>query len=477
MTIWLHWFASDALGILTVAPVLIGAAAAARGHPPPNEVVEGAVALFAIMLTSTVVIFLPRHPYASVVPIVLLFPLLLWVAARCQPVFSAGAAFIIALTIVWTTTFGVGFFGDPELAIEDRTLGAQASILTTSLCTLVLAALFAERRRQEAALRESAARLEKALAAGAVIAFEWDARTGSSHRSQNASNLLGYDPQSPISADRFLRLVHPDDRARFYSHIRSVRPDRPSYAVTFRMIRSDAREMWLEETATAEFDAAGNCLQIKGLTRDITKGKRAEEHQRALVAELDHRVKNVLARVGVVAMHTRERSGSIEEFIQALDSRIQSMAAAHELLSHGNWRGVRLADLVRYQLAPYATDANTTTGGPEIVLNAAATEAVGMVLHELVTNAVKYGALSTFKGRVSVHWQQHNSGNARIGLTILWRETGGPVTSAPSESGYGISLICELIPHELGGIVDLSFSPEGVSCKIEIPHRQLGRSA
>ena len=146
--------------------------------------------------------------------------------------------------------------------------------------------------------------------------------------------------------------------------------------------------MWLEETATAEFDAAGSCLRIKGLTRDITKGKRAEEHQRALVAELDHRVKNVLARVGVVAMHTRERSGTIDEFIQALDSRIQSMAVAHELLSHGNWRGVRLADLVRHQLAPYATDANTTTGGPEIVLNAAATEAVGMVLHELVTNAV-----------------------------------------------------------------------------------------
>jgi len=100
-----------------------------------------------------------------------------------------------------------------------------------------------------------------------------------------------------------------------------------------------------------------------------------------------------------------------------------------------------------------------------------------MVLHELVTNAVKYGALSTPEGRVSVSWEYRTGGDATLGLTILWRETGGPFASAPCKSGYGISLICELIPHELGGAVDLSFPPEGVSCIIEIPHRQLGHSA
>ena len=100
------------------------------------------------------------------VPIALLFPLLLWLAARCRPVFAAAAAFVVALTIVWTTTFGIGYFGDPDLPIEDRIVGAQAGILTTSLCTLVLAALFAERRHQEAALREGATRLEEALRPG-----------------------------------------------------------------------------------------------------------------------------------------------------------------------------------------------------------------------------------------------------------------------------------------------------------------------
>src|SRR6266705_1913882 len=266
LTIWQHWFASDALGMVTVAPLLIGLAAAARDPPPQSEVIEGALALVAITVTSALVIFLPRESWATVVPIALLFPLLLWLAARCRPAFAAAAAFIVALTIVWTTTFGIGYFGDPNLPIADRVLGAQAGILTTSLCTFVLAALFAERRRHEAALSEGAARLQEALTAGAVTAFEWDARTGSSHRSENAAKILGYDPQAPFTATHFLSRIHAADRARFEAHVRSVRPDSPSYAVTFRVTRPDGQEMWLEETATAQFDAVGNRVRIKGLT-------------------------------------------------------------------------------------------------------------------------------------------------------------------------------------------------------------------
>src|SRR5947208_4835787 len=206
LTIWQHWFASDALGMVTVAPLLIGLAAAARDPPPQSEVIEGALALVAITVTSALVIFLPRESWATVVPIALLFPLLLWLAARCRPAFAAAAAFIVALTIVWTTTFGIGYFGDPDLPIGDRILGAQAGILTTSLCTLVLAALFAERRQQEAALGEGAARLEEALAAGAVMAFEWDGRTDLSHHSENAAKLLGRDSQEPLTTARFLEL-------------------------------------------------------------------------------------------------------------------------------------------------------------------------------------------------------------------------------------------------------------------------------
>ena len=470
LTIWQHWFASDALGIVTVAPLLIGIAAAVRDPPPPNETFEGAVALAAITVTSTLAIFLPRVSFATIVPLALVFPLLLWLAARCRPAFAAAAAFVVALTIVWTTTFGIGYFGDPDLPISDRIVGAQAGILTTSLCTLVLVALFAERRQQEAALRDSATRLEQALTAGAVIAFEWDAGTGLSRRSENAASILGYALQGPQTTAGLLALIHPDDRAHFKAHVTGVRPDKPSYAVTFRVTPPDGKEMWLEETATAEFDAAGKCVRIKGLTRDITERKRADEHQRWLVAELDHRVKNVLARVGVVAMYTRQGSSTMDEYVQTLDQRIQSMAAAHQLLSQGSWQGVRVADIVRCQLAPYATDANTTICGPDVMLSAPATEALGMVLHELVTNASKYGALSVPNGRVSVDWECRQNGDAATDLlAIMWRETGGPPVSNRSRDGYGTSLISGLIPHELGGTVELVFSPDGVNCKIAIP--------
>jgi PAS domain S-box-containing protein len=471
LTTWEHWFASDALGIVTVAPLLIGVAAAMRDPPPRRELMEGITALALLSVMSGLVIFLPREPWASEVSIALLFPLLLWLAARCRPVFAAAAAFIVALTVVWTTTFGIGYFGDPSLPIGERILVAQAGILGASLCAFVLAALFAERRRNEAALREGEARLQEALTAGAVTAFEWDVRTGSSRRSANAAQILGFDQQRTFTAPHFLARVHPDDRARFKALVYGVRPDSPSYAVTFRFIRPDGREVWLEETSRAEFDAAGRYVRLKGLTLDVTERKRAEEHQDMLTAELDHRVKNVLARVAAVAMQTRQGSNSMDEFVQALNGRIQSMADAHTLLSQNRWHGVGLADLVHRQLAAYATNANTTVGGPDITLTAAATQAVAMVLQELATNAVKYGALSTPRGRVSVSWERRPGADAAP-LTIVWRELGGPATAAPTRMGYGTNLIRDLIPHELGGTVDLAFAPDGVYCTIEIP---LGR--
>jgi PAS domain S-box-containing protein len=469
-TIWHHWFASDALGIVTVAPLLIGLAASAREPPPRAELIEGTLALVVIAMMSGLVIFLPREPWATVVPIALLFPVLLWVSARCRPVFASAASFIVALTIVWTTTFGIGYFGDASFPVTERILAAQAGILTASLCAFVLAALFAERRQSEAALMEGEARLQEALMAGAVTAFEWDVRTGASRRSGNAPQILGFNAQQTFTATEFLAGVHPDDRARFKALVYGVRPDRPSYAVTFRFIRPDGKEVWLEETSKAEFDAAGHYLRLKGLTLDITQRKRAEEHQDWLIAELDHRVKNVLARVAVVAMFTREGSSSMDEFAQALNRRIQSMADAHALLSRSRWRGVSLADLVHRQLAPYATNANTTIGGPDVTLTASATQAVAMVLHELVTNAVKYGALSTPDGRVSVRWELRQ--DARTLVVIEWRELGGPAIMAPIQSGYGTSLIRDLIPHELGGTVDLMFAGDGACCRVEIPADQ-----
>jgi PAS domain S-box-containing protein len=472
-TIWYHWFSSDALGIVTTAPILIGLASYARDPPPRTEVIEGLSALAALTVLACIVIFLPRQSWATVVPLVSLFPLLLWLAARCRPVFSAGAAFIVTLTIVWTTTFGIGIFGDARFPMAERLLWAQAAILAVALCAFVLAALFAERREHERELTESEARLQEALTAGAVTAFDWDIRSGLSRRSGNAAQILGFDSKERFGAARFLDRVHPEDRLQFKTIVRGVSAGSPSYAATFRYQRPDGQEVWLEETAKAEFDGAGHFVRLRGLTVDVTERKHAQTRQDLLIAELDHRVKNVLARVAVVARRTREGSSSMADFVRALDGRIHSMAAAHSLLSQSRWQGVGLADLVRDQLAPYATDVNAKINGPNIVLTAAATQSLAMVLHELVTNAAKYGALSAPDGQVSVSWERFSGEAEPPKLIMIWRETGGPLAAAPLESGFGTNLIRDLIPHELGGTVDLSFGTEGLCCTIEVPVERL----
>ena len=163
LTIWQHWFASDALGIITVAPLIVEFASATRQPPLRRGFLEGAAALVVLFVLSGFVVFLPQGLWGTVVPIALLFPMLLWLGARCHPVFAAAAAFIVALTIVLTTTFGIGIFGDARFPIDERILGAQASILAVSLCVFVLAALFAERRLHETVLVASGTRLQEAL--------------------------------------------------------------------------------------------------------------------------------------------------------------------------------------------------------------------------------------------------------------------------------------------------------------------------
>jgi signal transduction histidine kinase len=161
LTVWHHWFLSDAIGIVTVAPLLIGLFAALRDPPPPNEISEGAAMLVLLVIASGIIVLLPREPWMAVLPAGLFFPLLLWVTARCRPVFAAAAAFVVTLMLVWTTTFGIGILGDPTIPVTERIIVAQASILTASFCALVLAALFAERKANEVHLAHSNMMLER----------------------------------------------------------------------------------------------------------------------------------------------------------------------------------------------------------------------------------------------------------------------------------------------------------------------------
>lgn len=155
LTIWNHWLTSNVPGIVAVAPLLIGLVSTVRHPPPRREIVEGVVALVGLIALSGLMVFLPREPWTVVALVALLFPLLLWLGARCRPVFAAAAAFIVAVTIVWTTTFSIGMFDERNFPVAERAPVAQAAILAMSLCAIVLASLFSERRASEERLTRS----------------------------------------------------------------------------------------------------------------------------------------------------------------------------------------------------------------------------------------------------------------------------------------------------------------------------------
>jgi integral membrane sensor domain MASE1 len=174
-TIWQHWFASDAVGIVTVAPLIIGVAAAGRQAPTRSELIEGTAALVTLAVMTGIIIWLPERLWETVVPITWLFPSLMWLAARCRPIFAAAGALMVSLAVVCTIIFGVGHFGETSLPIDERILQAQAVIVIVAIGALVLAALFAERRESEARLARSNAMFErerdsKLMSAQAIVA-------------------------------------------------------------------------------------------------------------------------------------------------------------------------------------------------------------------------------------------------------------------------------------------------------------------
>jgi two-component sensor histidine kinase len=273
--------------------------------------------------------------------------------------------------------------------------------------------------------------------------------------------------------------VYPEDLER-YDELRChvFREQRREYGAEYRIVRATGEIRWIEARCFVAYRADGRPLRVVGVNIDITDRKRAEEHQRMLVAELDHRVKNVLATVSAIASRSQDGHITGEEFVASLAGRIQSMAATHELLSRRQWKGVSLRGLVRRELAPYATLTNTDINGPDLTLTPDAGQAVSMVLHELTTNAAKHGALSDPNGRVCIRWYRVRNGNADPRVCIEWRETGGPAVRTPRKSGYGMEVIRDLIPYELAGTVDLVFASEGVRCDLNIPvANPSGRSA
>ena len=333
-------------------------------------------------------------------------------------------------------------------------------------------ALLNQARQREADLVASEARLRMAQTRTGVGIWDRDMRSNAVTWTPELEEIYGLEAGSVKAYSDFSDRVHPDD----IENLEACRDDairkRERYLHEFRIIRPSGEVRWVLVTGSAIYDQiTGEPIRLLGNNVDITERKRAEERQKTLMAELDHRVKNVLARVAMLAASTRKESTTIDKYVSSLQGRIQSMAVAHSLLSQSGWQNVGLAALVGRQLEPYASGSNVAIKGEEIVLGAAAIQAVAMVLHELVTNAAKYGALSVPDGQICITWDMEKVGRGTK-LLFEWRELCGPAVQPDVPTGYGTSLIRDLIPYELGGTVDLLFTLDGVSCKIELTLEQ-----
>ncbi len=195
----------------------------------------------------------------------------------------------------------------------------------------------------------------------------------------------------------------------------------------------------------------------------------------SLTRELNHRVKNTLANVLSIVSLTRRRSRSIDDFAEGLTGRIRALSATHDLLSQRDWSDALLSEVVTSELAPYLdpTDSHADLEGPDVALAPNDALSLGLALHELATNAAKYGALSTPNGRVSIKWRLTGEDVCEV----EWKESGGPPVKAPERRGFGLDLIEKIVSHELKAAVEMDFAPDGVHCRLKVPVRDPGTFA
>lgn len=287
----------------------------------------------------------------------------------------------------------------------------------------------------------------------------WDARVRS---------LFGVAADQPLNFQSYLDRVHPGDVAALQAAYEGALEGRyrGDYKVEHRVVHEDGTVRWVRGAGRVLFDRGGEPVRVLGTAQDITDEVVARERQALLLGELNHRVKNNLAAVQAMASQTfRATQGDPAAFRDAFQGRLFSMSRAHDLLTRRRWEDAELDDVVQAALAPFKAAAITVKGEagdcrlpPQLAVD------LVMVLHELATNAAKYGALSSAHGRVVLDWRRLSDGAIRLS----WAEAGGPTVAAPSREGFGTRLVRSVLrPHR--GSADLRFPPEGVRCELTIP--------
>ncbi|HEY0650868.1 sensor histidine kinase [Phenylobacterium sp.] len=323
------------------------------------------------------------------------------------------------------------------------------------------------------AARENQEQLERVNAVTPSANYLFDFETGSSiWIGGNTEAVYGHTVEELTAGGGGLvrTLIHPEDFhlvGRRLAHL-ATRPDGEVSEFELRVLRPDGSYRWvLDRAVVFERAPSGRIIKTLSAAIDIDERKRAEERRTLLINELNHRVKNTLAAVQSIARQTLRSDRDPAEMTHVFTARLVSLSAAHDVLTRENWEGAGLREVVDTALAPF-DETRIEASGPELRLGARAALALGMALHELGTNATKYGALSGDHGVVRLTWRARPSdGGAELDLE--WRETGGPLVTPPRRRGFGSRLLTQGVRADLNGAAELVFAPEGVVCRITAP--------
>ena len=315
-------------------------------------------------------------------------------------------------------------------------------------------------REQEAKIRESEARF-RAFANCAPTPL-WV--TGPDH-SLEFSNRAAVEFAGPSPSDMFF-LVHPEDRERTQRCHDEAWARRARYTVVARLKSCSDGWRWIRAEDHPRYDEDGNFLGYIGSFMDIHEIRQAEVRQRTLVNELNHRVKNTLATVQSIVQQTLRPGIESSTAQELLVDRLMVLSATHDVLTREHWQDADLLEIATNAVRPYGAGERLHIHGPSVRLAAHVALALSMALHELATNAAKYGALSQATGEVSLRWKV-NADGAR--LRLIWRERGGPTVEPPARRGFGLRLLTQGLARELGHPAELRFRETGLSCVLSAP--------
>ena len=328
-----------------------------------------------------------------------------------------------------------------------------------------LEARLAKQGRELAAVRAMLERYETALQGSHVTVFAQDEAL----RYTAISNPLFGKSVDDIIGKSDEEILAAGNRAQVIALKRAVL-DHGDVVTRELSIGYDGSARWYELHMEPVRNAEQQIIGLAAAAVDVTRRKEAEGHLRLLMRELTHRSKNLLAVIQAMARQTATHTHSVDDFLDHFGARLQALAASHDLLVQQSWHGVSLEDLIHSQIGHYlkGPQAQVTLQGRDVTVKPDAAQSLGLALHEMCTNAAKYGALSSPAGRVTIGWEAAPAGGATA-LDLRWRESGGPPVAPPRHAGFGTLVIERNLSKALGAHVTVDYAPDGFRCDIHIP--------